>query len=130
MRSSFLAPLLAVATSGWAAAGDIQFFDTPGKWKIPGKKNFVHVMWAPDGFSFKIRDAGSVDRDLPKYGDWFIAMEDNNHFWVYYGHGKLQYFVWQEEPDNSLQVTEKLYPNMGNLTLPPEVEERVKKEMR
>jgi hypothetical protein len=129
MKIFAIITFIVAMVSGSASAGEIRFFDEPGKWKIPGRGNFVQVKEAPQGLSFKIRDTESAEPDLQKDRNWFIAMEDKDHFWVYFGNGKLQYFVWQKEPDNSLQVTEKSYPKMGDLTLPPEVEERVKKDV-
>jgi len=127
MKSTTLLQLLVtiVLITPSFAADLPMFIEQVGEFTIPKSQDKIVVTEHGDQIQFRIRGSGPLEPAIRKANDWFIYVEDRNHFWVHLGGGRLFYYSWQT--DSRSRVDEWTYPRMGNATLPKPVEDRINK---
>ena len=110
---------------GLCLAGEIQFIEEIGEFPVVNTDYDVVVTKEQEHIQFRIRGSGPLKPAISKDAKWFIAMVDANHFWVHLGGGRLFFYSWQSETRS--RVDEWTYPRMGEVKLPEEIEERMRK---
>jgi|688.fasta_scaffold1166667_1 hypothetical protein len=102
------------------------FIDQVGEFRITDSKDKIVVTEQGDQIQFRIRGSGPLEPAIQKKSrDWFIYVEDKNHYWVHLGGGRLFYYTWQT--DSRARIDEWTYPQMGDVKLPKPVEDRINK---
>ncbi len=115
--------LILMSASGLANTA-IRFIDQTGEYDIPGSADSILVTKADSLIQFRIRESGPKEPLISESADWFIAVVDEDQFWVHLGNGRLFHYLW--ESDSKSRVEEWTYPNLGSIPLPEEVADRIK----
>lgn len=105
--------------------GTNRFIDRTGVFAIAGLNEKIQVSQESDMIQFRIRGTGPSRPLIHKESNWFIYTEDENHFWVHVGSGRLLLYSWQSP--TRARIDEWTYPETGEVQLPKPVEQRIKK---
>ena len=120
-RISVAACVLVVVLNalGVSRGAEIKYFDQIGTYNIPDSDEKIVVTAEGPRIQFRIRSSGPMDPQIKATDPWFIAMVDQDSYWVYLGGDRFFHYSWPSK--TSSRIDEWHYPRDGKERFPSEV---------